>query len=273
MVVSADWIKRHAMIGGVGFPALPGSVEYRGRSREDFIQRAVADAQAYAAAGFDALMIQNVGDLPVPAQVGPETVAWLSALGTVIRAAVDLPLGVCVLKNDGLASLAIAQAIGAVFVRVKVWVGAMVGAEGIVQGCAREVLQYRRAIGAEDIKVFVDIHDRTGMPLAGMTLEETVHEALWFGKAEGLVITGRNETETLEWLQRVKNVAPDMPLWAGGGATSKNMSQILAIANGVIVATAAKVDGQLLNPVDKQAAEALIIAAGKKEVAQISSAQ
>jgi predicted TIM-barrel enzyme len=110
--------------------------------------------------------------------------------------------------------------------------------------------------------VFVDIHDRTGIPLAGMTLEETVHEALWFGKAEGLVITGRSEEETLEWLKRVKRAAPDVPLLAGGGATTKNMSKILEFADGVIVATAAKVDGQLLNPVDNDAAKALIASAG-----------
>lgn len=271
MVIAPDWMKQNAMIGVVGFLALPGSVAYSGTTREEFIRRAVADAQAYAMAGFDALMIQNVGDLPVDAEVGPETVAWLSALGTAIRNAVDLPLGVCVLKNDGLASLAIAQAIGAVFVRVKVWVGAMVGAEGIVQGTARKVLQYRRAIQAENISIFVDIHDRTGIPLAGMTLEETVHEALWFGKAEGLVITGRSEAETLEWLQRVKRVAPDVPLWAGGGATPANMKKILEVADGVIVATAAKVDGQLLNPVDRQAAEALIAAAGEKRTPQASA--
>ena len=260
MVVS-DWMQRHPLIGVVGFPALPGAIGYRGTSREEFIERAIADAQAYAQAGFDALMIQNVGDLPVAAQVGPETVAWLSALGSTIRSAVALPLGVCVLKNDGCAALAIAQAIGAVFVRIKVWVGAMVGAEGIVQGCAREVMHYRRAIGAEEITVFADVHDRTGVPLAGMTLEETAHEAVWFGKADGLVITGRNEVETLEWLQRVKRAAPDVPIWAGGGATTKNISRLLEVADGVIVATAAKVGGQLLNPVDRQAAEALNSAA------------
>jgi uncharacterized protein len=162
------------------------------------------------------VMIQNVGDLPVAAQVGPETVAWLSTLGSAIRVAIALPLGVCVLKNDGRAALAIAQAIGAVFVRIKVWVGVMVGAEGIVQGCAREVLHYRRAIGAEEIAIFADVHDRTGMPLAGMTLEETAYEAVWFGKADGLVITGRNEAETMEWLERVKQTALDVPIWQMG---------------------------------------------------------
>src|SRR5260370_309093 len=136
------------------------------------------------------------------------------------------------------------------------------------RGTAREELYYRRASGAEEIAVFADVHDRTGVPLAGMTLEETAHEAVWFGKADGLVITGRNEVETLEWLQRVKRAAPDVPIWAGGGATTKNISRLLEVADGVIVATAAKVGGQLLNPVDRQAAEALNSAANGRRIHQ-----
>lgn len=257
MTAIPDWMRQHPLIGVVGFPALPGSIGYHGMPRDAFLRRAVADAQAYAAAGFDAVMIQNVGDLPVAAEVGPETVAWLSALGSAVRAAVDLPLGVCVLKNDGRAALAVAQAIGADFVRVKVWVGVMVGAEGIVQGSALEVLHYRRQIGAEQIAVFADVHDRTGVPLAGMSLEETVHEALWFGKADGLVVTGKSEAETLDWLRRTRAVARDVPVWAGGGANTENINTFCAVADGVIVATAAKVGSQLLNPVDLRAATEL----------------
>ena len=264
MSVVQDWMKRHPLIGVVGVPALPGAIGYCGTTREELLQRALADAQAYTQAGFDALMIQNVGDLPVATQVGPETVAWLTVLGSAIRATVALPLGVCVLKNDGCAALAIAQAIDAVFVRVKVWVGVMVGAEGIVQGCAREVLHYRRAIGAEEIAVFADVHDRTGVPLAGMSLEETAHEAIWFGKADGLVITGRDATETVDWLQRVKRLEPDVPIWAGGGATTQNIRGFFEVADGVIVATATKVGGELLNPVDRQAAADLSDAAGER---------
>jgi uncharacterized protein len=261
MSENANWVHHHPLIGVVGFPALPGAIGHHGVARADLIQRAVADARAYTEAGFDALMIQNLGDLPVDATVGPETIAWMTALGLAIRAVNSLPLGVCVLKNDGCAALAVAQAIEAVFVRVKVWVGAMVGAEGIVQGCAREVLQFRRRIGAEEIAIYADIHDRTGVPLAGMSLEETAHEAIWFGRADGLVITGRNEAETLDWLKRVKARVGAVPVWAGGGATASNLPGFLASADGIILASAAKVGGQMQNPVDPEAAQALTQAA------------
>jgi membrane complex biogenesis BtpA family protein len=256
-----EWDRRRVLIGVVGAPPLPGSYGYAGATLEELERRVVSDATAYAQAGFDALMIQNIGDIPAAERVGPETVAWMTTLGRAVRAVIDVPLGVAVLKSDGPAALAIAQAIGADFVRVKVWVGAMVGAEGLVQGSAREVLHYRRHIGAEQIAIWADVHDRTGVPLAPMPLERAAREAIVFGKADGLVITGADEDETVDWIDRVKQVLPDTLVVAGGGAHAGNLGRILAGADGVIVATAAKVEGVLSNPVDPAAARGLVAAA------------
>ena len=256
-----EWVRHKPLIGVVGAPALPGSHGFRGATLEEVERRVVADAVAYRDAGFDALMIQNLGDLPVAERVGPETVAWLTALGRGVRAAVHLPLGVSVLKSDGPAGLAVAQAVGAEFVRVKVWVGAMVGAEGLVQGSAREVLAYRRHIGAENIAIWADVHDRTGMPLVPMPIERAAREAAGFGRADCLVITGADEEETVSWLDRVKHAVRDLPIVVGGGATARNIPRLLAHADAVIVATEAKVGGQLENPVDLDAARGLVDAA------------
>lgn len=255
------WVERMPLIGVVGLPPLPGSAGYEGASYAEIEARALADAAAYADAGFDALMVQNLGDLPVAATAGPETVAWMSALGRAVAGRVDVPLGVSVLKNDGRGALAIAQAIGAEFVRVKVWVGAMVGAEGLVQGVARDVLAYRRAIGAEDVAIWADVLDRTGVPVGAASLEEVAADAIGFGRADGLVVTGRSRAETLDWLGRVRAVAGGVPVLAGGGVDAGNLERVLAVADGAIVATAAKAGGRLQNPVDPDAAAALVAAA------------
>jgi len=214
-------------------------------------------------------MLQNVGDLPVPERVGPETVAWMTAIGGALAAAVELPLGVSVLKNDGPAALAVAQAIGARFVRVKVWVGAMVGAEGLVQGCAREVLEYRRRIDAEHVAVWADVHDRTGVPLVPMPLEQAAREAVSFGRAEALVVTGGDPDETLDWAGRVRRAVPGTPVVVGGGARPDNVEAMLAQSDAVIVATSAKVGGQLHNPVDPVAAAALVEGARRAREAPV----
>lgn len=257
-----DWVRRRPLVGVVGVPPLPGCYGYRGATFADMERRVVTDAEAYARAGFDALMIQNIGDLPVPERAGPATIAWLTALGRAVRAAVRLPLGVCVLKSDGPGALSVAQAIEGEFVRVKVWIGAMVGAEGLVQGRARDVLQYRRRICAEHIAIWADVHDRTGVPLAPMPLELAAKEAVWFGKADCLVITAGSAEETMAWIERVRRVIAGTPVMVGGGASLSNIAGLLARADGVIVATAAKVQGALSNPVDPSSARALVEAAG-----------
>jgi uncharacterized protein len=268
-----EWLHRRPLIGVVGLPPLPGSPGWLHSGHSGLRDRALRDAEAYARAGFDALMLQNVGDLPVPVRVGPETVAWLSVIGAALTAVVDLPLGVSVLKNDGPAALAVAQAVGARFVRVKVWIGAMVGAEGLVQGCAREVLEYRRRIDAEDVAVWADVHDRTGVPLVPMPLEQAASEAVSFGRAEALVVTGGDPDETLDWTRRVRCSVPGTPVVVGGGARVENLAAMLAESDAVIVATSAKIDGRLHNPVDAGAAAALVDTARRAREALLAGSR
>lgn len=260
-MATQDWMWKRPLVGVVGFPGLPGSLSHTGHTFEEMEARAVADARAYQEAGFEAIMIQNVADKPVAPRVGPETTAWMGALGRSVRRAVAIPLGVCVLKSDGPAAVAIAQAIGGQFVRVKVWVGAMVGAEGLVSGSALETLEFRRRIGAGNVTVFADVLDRTGVPLGNVGLEETAHEAVWHGCAEGLVVTGKSEAESFDWLTRAKKASPSVPIWVGGSVTVANMAEMLSRCDGAIVATAAKVGGVLMNEVSPERARALAEAA------------
>jgi membrane complex biogenesis BtpA family protein len=254
------------LIGVVGLRPLPGSYGYRGEPLAEVQTAALRDAEAYAEAGFDAIMVQNVNDFPVAERVGPEVVAWMTAVGIEVRRAVHLPLGVSVLKNDGPAALAVAQAIGAEFIRVKVWIGAMVGAEGLVQGCAREVLRYRREIQAEGIRIWTDVHDRTGVPLVPMLLEFAAREAVGFGKSDCLVVTGSTPEETLNWVARVKSSFPAVPVAVGGGANVENMGAMLGRADAVIVASAAKQDNHLSEAVDPAAAAALVEASRRSRI-------
>jgi hypothetical protein len=68
----------------------------------------------------------------------------------------------------------------------------MVKAEGILQGCAYEAIQYRAQIGAQDVAILADVYDRTGEPLGRMPLVEEARQAATFGRADGLILTGRS---------------------------------------------------------------------------------
>lgn len=137
-------------------------------------------------------------------------------------------------------TLAIAQAIEAQFVRLKVYAGAMVKAEGIVQACAYEAITYRAQVQAEDIAILADLYDRSGTPLGSMPLAEAATYAAVFGRADGLILTGHSFGESLQMLDEVRKANVGAPLYLGGSASPDNVAQALEHADGVIVSTALK---------------------------------
>ncbi len=83
--------------------------------------------------------MENFGDAPFFSRAAcrPETVAAMAVLADEARRASGLPLGVNVLRNDGLSALAVAAATGARFVRVNVLVGARVTDQGVIAEAPR----------------------------------------------------------------------------------------------------------------------------------------
>jgi predicted TIM-barrel enzyme len=162
-------------------------------------------------------------------------------IGAAVRQAFpQLHLGICLLGHSAREPLAIAQAIGAQSVRLKVYVGAMVKADGVLEGLAYEAIHYRREIGAEDIAILADVYDRTGEPLGRMPLEEEARQAALFGRADALVLTGHSFAETQEMVAQVRRAKLEKPLFIGGGVDAKNVRQALASADGVIISSAFK---------------------------------
>jgi membrane complex biogenesis BtpA family protein len=208
---------------------------------EKILSVALNNAEKAVKAGVTALYIQDLGDFPISPEPQPHTVAMLSVVGAAIRREFpSLILGVCMMSHAAKEPLAIAQAIGAQFVRIKVYVGTMVKAEGLIEGCAYEAIQYRSQINAEDIHILADVYDRTGQPLGRLPLVEEARWAAVFGRADGLILTGLSFEESLEMLKTVRNANFKVPLLLGGGATAENIAQVAQVADGVIVSSSFK---------------------------------
>jgi membrane complex biogenesis BtpA family protein len=238
------WILRGRevrLIAALHLPAMPGSAQPTAPSIADAIAYARRNAALALQNGMDGLYIQDLGDYPVARQPQPHTVARVTAVGCALRQ--DFPaavLGVCLMAHGAAGPLAVAQAMNADFVRLKVYVGAMLKAEGVLEGCAYEAIQYRAAIGAQNIRILADVHDRTGVPLAPLPLQEAARQAVTFGRADGLILTGRDFAESKGMVSQVERAALGAPLWIGGGVTAENVAEALAVADGVIVSTALK---------------------------------
>src|SRR5258708_5810050 len=127
---------RPPLLGVVHLRPLPGSPRWAG-DLESVLRLAVNDARAYEQGGADALFVENFGDAPfTKGVVGPETVAAMAAAGRAVRAAVKLPIGFNVLRDDASAALALCAACGGSFIRVNVHCGAILPHPGIIQGNA-----------------------------------------------------------------------------------------------------------------------------------------
>src|SRR5579859_3632333 len=101
---------RRPIIGTIHLKPLPGSPAYTGDLKH-VIEAALYDLDAYKKGGCDAIIVENFFDAPFfKDQVGPDTVAAMAHLATLIRQHTTLPLGVNVLRNDALSGMAIATA-------------------------------------------------------------------------------------------------------------------------------------------------------------------
>src|SRR5438876_5349377 len=242
---------------------LPGSPRWAG-SMATVIDRALADARALADNGFDALLLENFGDVPfAPGRVEAATVAAMAVVADHVgRAVPRLPLGVNVLKSDARAALAIATAVGARFIRVNVHAAAVVADQGIVQTDAYHTLRDRRLLGA-DVRIFADVQGKHAVPVAAVELEQEARDLVHRGLADALVVSGKatGEATAIGDIKRVRSAVPTVPGPVGGGVTADSVSELLSVAEGVIVGTFVKRDGSVRQPVDSERVRRLVAAA------------
>lgn len=247
-----------ALIGMIHVDALPGTPG--GRTEVGAIaERAVAEAEIYRDAGFNAVMIENMHDRPyLKGAVGPEIVAAMTAIGREVRRAVTLPLGVQVLAAADRESLAVAHACGAAFVRVEGFAFAHVADEGIIEGGAGELLRFRRAIGAESVRVFADVKKKhASHAITGdVDIVETARSAE-FLLADGVIVTGTGTGKVTD-AGEVFTVhsALDLPVFVGSGVSAENLAEYQE-ADGFIVGSSVKKGGVWSEPLDPARARAL----------------
>ncbi len=246
------------LIGVVHLKALPGSPRWQG-DIEAVLEAAVADARAYERGGAQALFIENFGDMPfTKGRVGPETIAAMAAVGRAVGAAVKLPFGFNVLRNDALAGLALCAACGGSFIRVNVHTGAMLTDQGLIEGQAFETLRYRRQI-CPAAMIFADVHVKHAVPLGNWSIADSARDAVERGLADALIISGTGTgiaTERQD-VERVRACCPAAKVLLGSGVTRENVPDYLPLADGFIVGTSLKRDGKVFNAVDPKRVAAL----------------
>lgn len=241
-------------------PPLPGGPHYTG-DMQAVINAALRDAQILTDAGFSGLIIENLGDAPYyPDHVPAETVAAMSVVAAHVRQQTKLPIGVNVLRNNAQSAIAIAAAANLQFIRVNVLTGTSVTDQGLISGEAHLVARKRQQLRAEHVLICADVRVKHAAPLVERELAQEIDDLYERALADAIIVSGTGSGKPVDtaFLREVKKFAGDRPVLIGSGLNLENVTDLFTAADGAIVGSAIKIDGQIHNRVDEKRARKLI---------------
>jgi membrane complex biogenesis BtpA family protein len=252
------------VIGTIHLLPLPGSHRFAGNV-EAICERAEQEAAAFTSGGAHGLIVENFFDAPFAKNhVDTATACAMAIVTKRIMSITSIPVGINVLRNDALTAVSVAVTTGAKFIRVNVYTGAMLTDQGVIEGCAHELLNYRRLLGADhEVRIFADVMVKHAAPLSdAITIGQAAAETVQRGMADAVIVSGTMTGSAPEMadIHAIRQAVPKTPLIIGSGTTKDNVSSYLSAADGVIVASSLKRQGQIENPVDVERVRAFVAA-------------
>lgn len=243
-----DFSKK-VIIGCVHLLPMPSAPMYDG-NLEHIYKVALKEAEILYKNGVDAFIIENFRDRPLyPNSVPASTVATMAAIAMEIKSKFPIPMGIAVLRNDANAALSIATAVGADFIRVNVHVGAVLTAQGLIEGKSHETLRLKASLKS-DVKIYADAMVKHSTPVAYDELYKEIRDLN--GISDAVIISGELtglETD-IEDVKLAKE-STDMPIIIGSGVTPENLEKVFNYADGFIVGSYFKEGGNGLNFIDE----------------------
>lgn len=249
------------VIGVVHLQPLPGAPRYEGMSVKEVAEIAVEEAKVMEENGINGLIVENFRDMMFKKRVGPETVAAMTYVASEVKNAVNIPMGLCVLQSDAISALAIAKTIEAQYIRVPYYTETYIVDAGMMESIASDALRFRKYIGAENVKIFADVHIKHGHSLLVRPIEESAEDAVERGLADSIIVTGKKtggKTDP-EDVKRVRKFLPEIPLIVGSGVSAENIHEYFPeYADAIIVGTSLKKDGKTEEEIDPQRVKSFI---------------
>jgi hypothetical protein len=117
-----------------------------------------------------------------------------------------------------------------------------------------EALRHRISIGAQKVRLLFNILPESAAYLGQRSLADIARSTVFNNRPDGLCVSGLSagsETFTAA-LHIVKDAIPDVPLFANTAVNLKNVAEQLSIADGAVVGTTFKIDGDTWKPVDER---------------------
>jgi len=239
------------VIGMVHLAALPGSPLYaQDRGLAGIVEAAAKDLDALQAAEFDAVMFGNENDRPYELEVDTVSTAAMAFVIGQLKGRIAVPFGVNVLW-DPMSSIALAAATGAQFVR-EIFTGTYASDMGLWTPDAGKAMRYRDRLGRKDLAMLYNVSAEFAHSLDLRALPDRARSAVFSSLPDAVLVSGQitGEAAALSDLEAVKAVLPDTPVLANTGVKHETVADVLKVADGCVVGSSLKVDGNTWNPVD-----------------------
>lgn len=246
---------RKPVIGMVHIGALPGSPLHDAKAGlEGLVTAARSDLAALQDAGFDAVMFGNENDRPYEFDVDTASTATMAfVIGQLCRE-ISVPFGVNVLW-DPMSTVALAAATGASFCR-EIFTGTYASDMGLWTPDAGKAMRYRDRLGRSDLAMLYNVSAEFADSLDRRSLPDRARSAVFSSIPDAVLVSGAitGEAARMEDLEAVKAVLPDVPVMANTGVKHDTVADVLKIADGCIVGSALKVDGDTWKAIDPERA-------------------
>ncbi|WP_299678662.1 BtpA/SgcQ family protein [uncultured Roseobacter sp.] len=236
------------VIGMVHLGALPGSPLHD--PGVDLVAAARADLQALQAADFDAVMFGNENDRPYEFTVDTASTAMMAYVIGQLRGDITIPFGVNMLW-DPMASVAVGAATGARFVR-EIFTGTYASDMGVWAPDAGKAMRYRDRLGRSDMAMLYNVSAEFAHSLDARPLPDRARSAVFSSIPDAVLVSGQitGEAAAMSDLEAVKAVLPETPVLANTGVKHETVADVLRVADGCIVGSSLKVDGDTWKAVD-----------------------
>jgi membrane complex biogenesis BtpA family protein len=234
------------------FRALPGDPGYDadgGMSK--VVELAARELNALQEGGVDAVMFSNEFSLPYLTKVKPETTAAMGRVIGELKSQIKVPFGVNVLW-DPYASIDLAAATDAIFIR-EIMSGVYASDFGLWNTDTGSVVRHKVALGRKDLKLLFNIVPEAAKYLADRDIAEIARTTVFNNSPDGICVSGITAGSATDTgvLEKVKNAIPDTAVFANTGCKAETIERILKIADGAVVGTTFKTDGDFNMFVEK----------------------
>ena len=253
------FFEQKQIIGMVHLLPLPGSPKYRYNDNEIALQ-AFKDVEELIKGGVDAFIIENFNDDPYGETIDVFGFALMTSICSQIRIKYPhVKMGINIQFDDYEKELALAKAVRADFIRSEVFIDTRVGIQGILKPKAREIALIKNQYNL-DVLIFADVDVKHSVALVKEPLIELVARCKEEG-ADAVILTGTKtgENAKIEDIMEVKKqLGESFPIIVGSGIKPATVKQYLQYADGVIVGSSIKIDGNVRNGVDSERVRLLV---------------